>query len=314
MSESRESIIEFGRELINAREYKNMSIEQISEITKIDIKYLRAMEMGDWDLLPRPYMEAFLKAYAETVGMNVPKVMKKYREMVRYELLDRPELDGDEETALEKDHTEEIPELPHLGKRKVVIFAGILVIVILIIVLSIVFKSGDKEIEPAGDRQSTVPPSEQLGTQPETTQAQTETETPSREVDQSITSRSRDLTEAERKPVMGIVLQALAVETCWLQAIMDQDRVRDVLLSPGDKITLRASDEIHLVIGNAAGLELIMGEDTLKTLGPKAKPITMVIGPEGIKSQRLGAWHLNYNGEIEDKPIENERFDSVTSN
>jgi hypothetical protein len=62
---------------------------------------------------------------------------------------------------------------------------------------------------------------------------------------------------------------------------------------------LQATREIHIVVGNAGGLELTLGGQPLGSLGPQEKPVTLVIGAEGIKSQRLGAWQTDYESEIE---------------
>jgi hypothetical protein len=43
---------------------------------------------------------------------------------------------------------------------------------------------------------------------------------------------------------------------------------------------------------------MIQGE-MLDTLGPPDQPVTVVVGPDGIISQKLGAWQLNYENEIE---------------
>lgn len=68
----------FGEELRRAREFKGMTLEDVHYITKINLKTLSAIEEERFDILPEPYIRAFVKAYATAVGMNVPKVISEY--------------------------------------------------------------------------------------------------------------------------------------------------------------------------------------------------------------------------------------------
>jgi cytoskeletal protein RodZ len=291
MSKPKDSIREFGQELINARKFKHISLEQISEETKISLRYLKAIEDGEWDVLPRPYMEVFLRAYAEAAGMNVPKVMKKYREMVRSELPVGEE--PDHLTAREK---VEIPGAPFpfikfLGRIKVPIAIG--AVLVLILILWIIFGSGNRQrtLTPPVDTSTRLDSSYQPGEEAAASGLQGEGEkTPA--------SVSGNLTHTKLPETKEFTLSARARERCWLQATIDQNRVRDVYLYPGDQITLRAQQQIHLVVGNAGGLELSLAGQVLDSLGPSQKPVTIVIGSEGIISQRLGAWQVNFTGEM----------------
>jgi transcriptional regulator with XRE-family HTH domain len=71
-------MFEFGDELRKAREFRDISLEDISRITKINVKFLQALEEENFNILPEPYIRAFLKAYATVVEMNVAKVMSEY--------------------------------------------------------------------------------------------------------------------------------------------------------------------------------------------------------------------------------------------
>ena len=69
---------ELGDELRKAREYNDMSLEDVNYITKIDVKILQALEDENFDILPEPYVRAFLKSYAAAVGLNEAKIMSEY--------------------------------------------------------------------------------------------------------------------------------------------------------------------------------------------------------------------------------------------
>ncbi len=72
----------FSNELRKERESRNITLVEIAKKTRINIKYLEAIEQGAFDVLPQTYVRAFLKSYAETVGIPASEVLYKYDVMV----------------------------------------------------------------------------------------------------------------------------------------------------------------------------------------------------------------------------------------
>jgi cytoskeletal protein RodZ len=70
---------ELGQFLKKARIEKNMSIEKVQEITKIRNRYIEAIEKGDYNVLPGQfYARAFIKSYAEAIGINAEALLQQY--------------------------------------------------------------------------------------------------------------------------------------------------------------------------------------------------------------------------------------------
>jgi len=65
-------------ELKRAREERGIPLAQISDITRIAEEYLQAIESGNIKILPQAYVRAFLREYAEVVGLSADDVMRKY--------------------------------------------------------------------------------------------------------------------------------------------------------------------------------------------------------------------------------------------
>ena len=59
---------QFYKELKDLRESRGISLEEISERTKINISYLNAIESGSFSEIETPYLRLFLRAYAEEIG------------------------------------------------------------------------------------------------------------------------------------------------------------------------------------------------------------------------------------------------------
>ncbi|MFQ5628206.1 MAG: helix-turn-helix domain-containing protein, partial [bacterium] len=69
---------QIGSEIAAARIEKNISIEALAETTRISAEYLQKIEQGEFDFLPRPYVIAYIKTYAEKIGLSGDALIKKW--------------------------------------------------------------------------------------------------------------------------------------------------------------------------------------------------------------------------------------------
>jgi len=60
------------------RESEDIEIQDIAEYTKINPKYLYAIESGDFNILPKVYMRLFLRSYAKFIGVNHEQALNDY--------------------------------------------------------------------------------------------------------------------------------------------------------------------------------------------------------------------------------------------
>ncbi|WP_232697119.1 helix-turn-helix domain-containing protein [Brevibacillus daliensis] len=71
---------ELGQVLKRAREEKGISLEEIQKMTKIQTRYLEAIERGHFHFLPGHfYARAFIKSYAEAVGLDSTEILEQYQ-------------------------------------------------------------------------------------------------------------------------------------------------------------------------------------------------------------------------------------------
>lgn len=71
---------ELGTYLKEQRETLGVSLEQIQSTTKIQKRYIVAIEEGAYDQLPGAfYARAFIKTYAEALGLDVDEVFETYK-------------------------------------------------------------------------------------------------------------------------------------------------------------------------------------------------------------------------------------------
>ena len=68
-----------GQELKKAREEKELSLKEVADKTKIQSRYLEALENGDWERLPEEvYLRGFIKTYAQHLGLDAPALVEAY--------------------------------------------------------------------------------------------------------------------------------------------------------------------------------------------------------------------------------------------
>ncbi|WP_429970698.1 helix-turn-helix domain-containing protein [Fructilactobacillus sp. Tb1] len=71
--------VNIGKELSSAREKAGLSIDAVQKDTKIQKKYLVAIENNDFDALPgKFYVRAFVKSFANAVGLDGDKFINQY--------------------------------------------------------------------------------------------------------------------------------------------------------------------------------------------------------------------------------------------
>lgn len=70
---------ELGHILREARETKGLTLEEAQEETRINSKYLAALENGEYDKLPTPvHVRGFLRNYARFLGLDSPPLLERY--------------------------------------------------------------------------------------------------------------------------------------------------------------------------------------------------------------------------------------------
>lgn len=70
---------EIGEILKDARIEKGYTLDDLQQITKIQKRYLQAIEDGNTDILPgRFYMRAFVKQYADIVGLDGEELLEEH--------------------------------------------------------------------------------------------------------------------------------------------------------------------------------------------------------------------------------------------
>lgn len=232
-----------AKELREAREKAGISKQEAASKIRIDLKFLEAMEEGNFTFLAEVYVKAFLRDYAKLLTLNDKAVIKKY-EMLR---------DGKTETAApladgvassaeasqpvqpdlkrtgEQEFVDESLERARIADKKKMMFAAIAGAVIVLAVFVYILLS-DRSDEVVIER----PFSEVLE------QNRKRYEEPQKPDTDSL-APARD----------SLRLRIRATDTVWISVIPDAGRVAEYRIFPGKYIDLSASEKFSVHIGNS---------------------------------------------------------------
>ena len=75
---SQSELSDVSAELKARREKCGLSLEDLFERTRINLSFLKAIEAGNFEALPRAYVRLFLKRYAQEVGLSSSVVLSRY--------------------------------------------------------------------------------------------------------------------------------------------------------------------------------------------------------------------------------------------
>lgn len=121
-----------GKYLKQAREKKGYTLEDMTEITNIEGKYLQALESETYDALPSPfYARVFLRTYAKYLNLNVHSVLQLYEASQTNNRLPAP--------TKQKAHITALPSLPKRSPAKTKKISSLWLIVAIILILGLVY-------------------------------------------------------------------------------------------------------------------------------------------------------------------------------
>ena len=153
--------MDIGPTLRDARIRRKIDLTEIEQQTKIRVRYLRALENEEWDLLPGPtYTRSFIRTYASFLGLDGERLADDYR---RHEEAELAEPGGAREpTGLP-------PRLAgdagsRFGAGMVWGIAAVVLLVALV-VLGLVSGDGDEDAAPDNLSNQAAPKSKEKGQQ-----------------------------------------------------------------------------------------------------------------------------------------------------
>lgn len=268
----------FADELRQQRESAGLTLQQMATKTRIDLKFLEAIDQGNFSFLPDLYVKAFVKQYAKTIGLDENLTIKKFeaaREGLEFD--PNPPMPAEEvkqiEVPKEESPKSETPKpvvksAPPLksyvdeqkqkssddeskAKSQLMIFGlgGIGLIVVAALLYFFVFNKSDKIIVEETPIDEVIEQSNQRYVEDE----------PAEQI----------ISDSTMLPVASdsLYLTFYAKETSWVFVVLDNNRTQEFTLSPNLKFSVAAAREFKATVGNSGGVTLQLNNQPVDFTG-----------------------------------------------
>jgi cytoskeletal protein RodZ len=247
--------MDIGAELRNARKARELSIEEISRVTKISPSVLRAIEHDDFDRVPGGlFTRGFLRSYAREIGLDPEEIVQEYR--AQFEIPEMPVSEGRTEATAATDELHVGPYVddePAGSRHSQIIQVGIILIVLL------VYFASWQHSQPSAN--TDLQPATTIG-------VSTPAEVP--------VAMAGSIDSADR-PRSELKVEIHPQGECWVQATADGERVVARLMMAGEQQTIDAREDLTLRVGDPGAFAFSINGTPGRSLGRAGAAVTVQI-------------------------------------
>jgi cytoskeleton protein RodZ len=236
-----------GARLRQTREARQITLQQIADITKISPGVLEAIERDDLKRLPGGiFTRSFVRAYASQLGVDPERTLREF-------LAQFPEGDREMHAATTPVVHQEIE--PNAGIPRGLLQLAIVSLPLVIAVLWF-------GIRPASERERSV--AARRADAMESSQPLTVGLSPVANLDDD---RRPTVTLASLDESRGLTIVLTPQAECWISASADGRPIVERLLAPGESTVLRGAREVSFKVGDAGAVALRINGATGRALG-----------------------------------------------
>jgi cytoskeletal protein RodZ len=268
----------FGDRLRREREMRGITLDEITESTKISRRHLEALEGEHFDQLPGGvFNKGFVRAYARFLGIDGDQAVADYSAA------------SNEQPEPEDKFPLEIHEEPNrnLNPRhsKIPLVFALAALVGVLVGYAFWVKSRPHTNESAvASTQQTLPAATSTEPTDKGSAPVAEPAPPARDTTAAV-APSQPAQAAPEKPVKPekvFVVQVKAKEDSWVSIVADGKSVMERVLTAEKKKKIKAGKTIVLRTGNAGGIEVTFNGVSLGSLGNENEPRTLTFNANGL--------------------------------
>ena len=278
-----------SEELKAARINAGITLQQLSNKTRIDLKFLEYIEDGNFSFLPELYVKAFLKEYIKFVGLNEKLIFKKYDAFKLGKEYEEPPQETliDKLKELKENKYEKVKEdslskpAPFytsppakqnnslnaffMDKKNILIISAVACILVLFLIVYFFFikKSSDIIVEKPYDELVN-----------ESKERYVENESPIPTIDSLADKSSRSDT---------LRLLISVADSCWVKALLDNSKKEEFNLYPHNSVLLSAASNFKITFGNSNKVQLLLNNKPLN-FEAKTRVSSVYIDVKGLSS------------------------------
>jgi cytoskeleton protein RodZ len=255
------SLKSLGAELRRAREERNISLGDISAATRINTKFLEAIEEGNFDVLPPPYVRAFLREYAQSVNLSPESVLAQYDDAHTEK---RKDQSTDGTAVVAKPGRQETGG--NRGRYITLVAFGIAAAALVLFIIN-----AGKEVPPPPISEV---PFDNVVRESEATLVKPET------IVGSIAPVKPDEPDS-------LTLEMTTSDSVWVSIVIDGKKTEEYLLPPGRRKNWIARERFQITMGNAGGASFKLNGEDIPPLGRRGAVVRNVVINEETLNKRL---------------------------
>ena len=276
-----------SEELKTARIRAGISLLQLANKTRIDIKFLEYIEDGNFSFLPELYVKAFLKEYIKFVGLNEKLIFKKYEAYKLGKEYEEPQQETliDKIKELKENRFEKAKENPYskpvsfnsssspeqdkslnaflMDKKNILLVSVAACFLVLFLAVYFLFikKSPDIIVEKPYDELVNESKERYIENEPQKQPLGSP-------ADKSVKSDS-------------LRLLIMANDSCWVKALIDDSKKEEFKLYFHNRILLSAGSNFKITFGNSYKVQLLLNDKPLN-FEAKTKVSIVYIDNKGL--------------------------------
>src|SRR6478735_5887422 len=267
----------FGDRLRREREMRGITLDEITESTKISRRHLEALEGEHFDQLPGGvFNKGFVRAYARFLGIDEDRAVADYSAA------------SNEQPEQEDKFPLEIHEEPNrrLNPRRSQLPVVFAIAALVGVLVGYMFwaKSRPHGAESAAASTQPAPPAAATAEPPAKDSAPVTESAPAAN-DTTAASPSQPAQAAPEKPAKPekvFFVQVTAKEDSWVSIVADGKSVMERVLTADKKKKIKAGKTLVLRTGNAGGIEVTFNGVSLGSLGNENEPRTLTFNAAGL--------------------------------
>jgi len=262
---------QIGKELKSAREFQEMSLEQVTAITKITVRFLENIEEGRWNFLPPTYVKAFIRAYSSAVGLQKDKLSNRLDELfssvVTASAPVRPQINPNEDQSFSSKPISGF--MLWTEKHRALIFYSVIGLIAASLITLYLIRSGGGQ---------------QAATSEDSTEVVRDVEPPTKPDTAKGAAALPVVTDSTAKDsiMVPIALRLSCRDTCFVRVESGESVVYEKTLWPGSVIDLSVPPPLRLSLGNAPAVEVSVDGRTLPAFPSSRRAQVINFGPGGV--------------------------------
>jgi hypothetical protein len=277
--------------LRQARLRSGIDLDRLADKTKINPRYLQAIEAGEFGKLPSGiFGRMFVKQYADAVGLDGASFAEEYQRMTSSGDDYSPDMQSI--AGIRKNYQPSVPGINAVGdrvrgERLAGMLSSFMWVVAMILVCSGAYyglahlpghNSGSAApAEPKPAEVHATPPPKPAPAKVEPV-AQPATPAPT-----EAGAPAAVPVPAAPAPSGPIQLEISVTEPVWVTATADGKTVLSEIVNPGANKTVTATGAARLVLGNAGGAEVTFNGKKLEPFGPRGQVRTVEFTPQDFQ-------------------------------